>query len=40
MSINEVRALEEMNPISNGNEHLIALNLGKLNALKDEVWEK
>lgn len=30
MSINEVRALEEMNPIDNGNDHLIPLNLAKI----------
>lgn len=30
MSINEVRALEEMNPIDNGNDHFIPLNLAKI----------
>ena len=32
MSINEVRALEEMNPIDNGDEHFRPLNMDKLNS--------
>ncbi|TKX29129.1 phage portal protein [Campylobacter aviculae] len=39
MSINEVRALEEMNPIDNGNDHLIPLNLSKIDQ-KDTQKEK